>query len=302
MVLRILDSCVLLFAICFLKSSQSFQFHTLTHAHRHYTKSFAAQHEIYPSKEIHVDLAAALEVDYHPGKQDHIQNHIDNNLNVQSYLLYLMPLMAIISVLTFNIHGAVAVGDLNIFDPSQFQPVCPASDGVYQVLKLTANNLVGQENVVEYGPLIASVLLRVRLELCVLESFVYEAVVPFVQQKGLSWVLPLHETVESFLAGTIFAIASNFILLGSTKILSTLFIYFDALTGFPARLIGGISKRAFPDSVVGKGAKLYGDLSGGIRQFLESTDTFVGRYLVVVTSAYIAFKFAHFKFFNDIFP
>jgi hypothetical protein len=31
----------------------------------------------------------------------------------------------------------------NIFDPSQFQPVCPASDGVYQVLKLTANGLVG---------------------------------------------------------------------------------------------------------------------------------------------------------------
>jgi hypothetical protein len=53
----------------------------------------------------------------------------------------------------------------------------------------------GQENVVEYGPLIASVLLRIRLELCVLESFLYEAVLPFIQKKGLSWVLPLHETV-----------------------------------------------------------------------------------------------------------
>ena len=32
-----------------------------------------------------------------------------------------------------------------------------------------------------------------RLEVCVLESFVYEAVVPFVQRKGLGWILPLHE-------------------------------------------------------------------------------------------------------------
>lgn len=31
-----------------------------------------------------------------------------------------------------------------------------------------------------------------RLEVCVLESFVYEAVFPFVQRKGLGWILPLH--------------------------------------------------------------------------------------------------------------
>lgn len=131
----------------------------------------------------------------------------------------------------------------NIFDPANFQPVCPGSDGVYQVLKYAANTLVGQENVVEYGPLIASVLLRVRLELCVLESFLYEAVVPFVRTKGLSWVLPLHESVETVLAGTIFAVASNFVLLGSTKILSVLFIYADALTGMPARFLGGQAKQ-----------------------------------------------------------
>jgi hypothetical protein len=64
--------------------------------------------------------------------------------------------------------------------------------------------------------------LRVRLELCVLESFVNEAIVPFVREKGLSWVLPLHETVETFLAGTVFAVATNFILLGSTKIVAVL--------------------------------------------------------------------------------
>ena len=37
----------------------------------------------------------------------------------------------------------------------------------------------------------------------------YEAIVPFVKENGLSWVLPLHETVETFLAGVIFAVASS---------------------------------------------------------------------------------------------
>ena len=192
-----------------------------------------------------------------------------------------------------------------LFDPKQFNPVCPNSDGVYSLLKSSANFVVGPENVVEYGPLIASVLLRIRLELCVLESFVYEAIVPFVQQKGLSWVLPLHETVETFVAGTIFAAASNFILLGSTKILTVLFVYFDALTGFPARNFGKLLGRASPEKSAGKnlgaGLVAIGEIIGFIRKFLEAADTFVGRYLVIATTAYIALKFAHFKLFNDIF-
>ena len=118
----------------------------------------------------------------------------------------------------------------------------------------------------EYGPLIASVLLRVRLELCVLESFLYEAVIPFVKEKGLSWVLPLHETVETFLAGTIFAVASNFILLGSTKILTVLLIYADTLTGMPTRAIGNsirkVSKNNSPSSIIGYVLKTYGDIIG----------------------------------------
>ena len=198
-----------------------------------------------------------------------------------------------------------AADSASIFDPANFQPVCPTSDKVYQLLKVTANSLVGSANVVEYGPLIASVLLRVRLELCVLESFLYEAVVPFIRTKGLSWVLPLHETVESFLAGTIFALASNFILLGSTKIIAVLFIYADALTGFPARLLGsGIKKAARsnkPLDLVGSGIKVYGDVLGTSRKLIENIDTFVGRYLVIATTAYIAFKFLHYKVFNDVF-
>lgn len=187
----------------------------------------------------------------------------------------------------------------NVFDPSQFQPVCPSSDTFYQVLKYIANSLVGQENVVEYGPLIASVLLRIRLELCVLESFLYEAVIPFIQQKGISWVLPIHETVETFLAGTIFALASNFILLGSTKIISIVTIYLDVLTGFPSRLIGKGLKNSSAKPI-GYIFEAYGTIVGTLRNVLVKIDSFVGSYLVIATTSYIAFKFLHFKIFNGI--
>ena len=104
-----------------------------------------------------------------------------------------------------------------VLDPSNFQPVCPASDGFYRFGQGLVVGVVGQESYKEYAPLIAGGLLRVRLELCVVESFFYEAILPFIKENGLNWVLPLHETVETFLAGTIFAVATNFILIGSTK-------------------------------------------------------------------------------------
>ena len=52
------------------------------------------------------------------------------------------------------------------------------------------------------------------------ESFFNEAVGPFIKQNGLNWILPLHEAVETFIAGTIFALATTFILVGSTKLIS----------------------------------------------------------------------------------
>jgi hypothetical protein len=125
------------------------------------------------------------------------------------------------------------------FDPNTFVPVCAASDSFYRFLQSTTQTVVGKENFIEYGPLIASGLLRVRLELCVVESFFNEAVGPFIKQNGLSWVLPLHETVETFLAGTVFALATTFILVGSTKILTVIFTYTDFLLGGPFRLLGG---------------------------------------------------------------
>jgi len=141
---------------------------------------------------------------------------------------------------------AATTMDLNSFQktgltPETFKPVCVSSDAFYRLLQQAAQTLVGSENFAEYGPLIASGLLRVRLELCVVESFATEAVGPFIRDNGLSWVLPLHETVETFLAGGIFAIATTFILIGSTKLLTVIVTYTDFLLGLPSRLLGGFT-------------------------------------------------------------
>lgn len=126
-------------------------------------------------------------------------------------------------------------------NPRNFNPVCPASDNFYRFLQGSTEAVVGRDSFVEYGPLIAGGLLRIRLELCVVESFFNEAVGPFIQQNGLSWILPLHETVETFLAGTIFSLASTFILVGSTKILAVIVTYADVFLGAPARLLGSFA-------------------------------------------------------------
>jgi hypothetical protein len=136
-------------------------------------------------------------------------------------------------------------------NPSNFNPVCPASDSFYRFGQTLVVGVVGPESYKEYAPLIAGGLLRVRLELCVVESFFYEAILPFIKENGLSWVLPLHETVETFLAGTIFAVASNFILIGSTKIITVVFTYLDFFLGFPLRLVGSVGWRALEDKAIG---------------------------------------------------
>jgi hypothetical protein len=126
-------------------------------------------------------------------------------------------------------------------DPASFQPVCPASDGFYRLLQSLTEGVVGRESFLEYGPLIAGGLLRIRLELCVVESFANEAVLPFVRDNGVSWILPLHETVETFIAGVIFALATTFILLGSTKLLTVIITYTDFLVGMPSRFFAGFA-------------------------------------------------------------
>lgn len=231
--------------------------------------------------------------------------------------------------------------DMSKLTPQTFQPVCPASDGLYRFLQGTTESIVGKESFVEYGPLIAGGLLRVRLELCVVESFFNEAVGPFIQQNGISWILPFHETVETFLAGTIFALATTFILVGSTKLVTILITYADFFIGVPCRTFGGFAfdralgkpvtldigfgpfktrligpKDSDDDkskgedgsldlgdnpalTVVTGGVKSLGEASKVTREIIEAIDLFVGRYLVLYATGYIAFKFIHFKIFPD---
>eukprot|EP00527_Entomoneis_sp_CCMP2396_P005994 CAMPEP_0198139316 /NCGR_PEP_ID=MMETSP1443-20131203/2643_1 /TAXON_ID=186043 /ORGANISM="Entomoneis sp., Strain CCMP2396" /LENGTH=344 /DNA_ID=CAMNT_0043801421 /DNA_START=144 /DNA_END=1178 /DNA_ORIENTATION=+ len=234
--------------------------------------------------------------------------------------------------------GALAAEKLT-YDPSSFVPVCPTSDGFYRFLKGSTQAIVGPESFQEYGPLIAGGLLRVRLELCVVESFFQEAVGPFIAKNGLSWILPLHETVETFLAGTVFAFAATFILIGSTKIITITATYADLLLGLPSRLFGGffydralgkpvtldIGLGPFKTRLVGPPAeeeeakvdimqknpgailviavsfviKLFGQIMRIIREVCDGLDTFVGRYLVVWATGYVLIKFLHFKVFPD---
>eukprot|EP00747_Dinoflagellata_sp_TGD_P217474 gnl/TRDRNA2_/TRDRNA2_89871_c1_seq1.p1 gnl/TRDRNA2_/TRDRNA2_89871_c1~~gnl/TRDRNA2_/TRDRNA2_89871_c1_seq1.p1 ORF type:complete len:384 (-),score=86.23 gnl/TRDRNA2_/TRDRNA2_89871_c1_seq1:81-1232(-) len=133
--------------------------------------------------------------------------------------------------------AAMAANEKGIDPFFQFQPVCPASDGVFRSGQQAALLVAGNDNIEDYRPLINDVLIRVRTELCVLESFTRETAVPFVQSKGLGWVFPLHETSETYLAGVVFMIGTNFILLGSTKVLAILAIYHDLVIGLPTRLL-----------------------------------------------------------------
>ncbi|KAG8469495.1 hypothetical protein KFE25_005950 [Diacronema lutheri] len=237
----------------------------------------------------------------------------------------------------------------SVFDPRGFQPVCGASDGVYRALQGLIQAMVGDASYREYSPLIAGSLLRVRLELCVVESFFNEAIAPFIRERGLSWVLPLHETVETFLAGVVFAVATNFILIGSTKIVTVLVTYADVFFGFPVRLLSGAAWDSVAKSLRPKkepppppatplewvqraitrdqqperekwtdtlsaaegtnlallllfgSARVAGGTSKACRQAAEALDTFVGRYLLLTTVAYVGVKLVHFKLFPDIF-
>uniref|UniRef100_A0A7S1B5M9 Uncharacterized protein n=1 Tax=Corethron hystrix TaxID=216773 RepID=A0A7S1B5M9_9STRA len=166
---------------------------------------------------------------------------LDKHILVKKRELPPLSTAASVGALLFAPSSALAIRSTGEFDPDKFKPVCSTSDTFYRFLQSTTEAIVGKENYNEYGPLIAGGLLRIRLELCVVESFFNEAVGPFIKDKGLSWILPLHETVETFIAGTIFALATTFILVGSTKIVTVIVTYFDIFVGVPSRLFGGFA-------------------------------------------------------------
>jgi len=158
--------------------------------------------------------------------------------------LSVLTALAVTNAGVLDVPAAVAAkGDSNtgaLIDPFYaFSPVCPASDGVFRVGQRAAIGLAGDENIENYRPLINDVLIRVRTELCVLESFVRETAVPFVREKGVGWVFPAHETSETYLAGVVFMLGANFILLGSTKVVAIMAIYHDLSLGLMTRLAGG---------------------------------------------------------------
>jgi hypothetical protein len=115
------------------------------------------------------------------------------------------------------------------FDPNAFRPVCGASDSFYRLLQSTTRAAVGDEGMAEFGPLIAGGLLRIRLELCVVESFFSEAVGPFVRRNGLNWVLPIFrefiEGLDLFVGRYLVLIASGYIILK--------FVHFKVFPDFP---------------------------------------------------------------------
>ena len=137
-----------------------------------------------------------------------------------------------------NAAGDTAAKASDLF--AGFAPVCPLSDGAFRVGQRAAVRVAGESNIEDYRPLINDVLIRVRTELCVLESFARETAIPFVREKGVGWVLPVHETPETYLAGVVFMVGANFILLGSTKIVAILSIYHDLIVGTPVRVLGKI--------------------------------------------------------------
>jgi len=206
---------------------------------------------------------------------------------------------------------ATGTGIEALFDPSTFSPVCVASDAIYRQTQNLVLFVVGSDTYQEYAPLIAGSLLRVRLELCVVESFVTEAIVPFVKENGLNWVLPRTETVETFLAGTIFAVALNVVFVGSSKILSVVVTFVDFFVGLPARLLaaipvprdadgkvdakllGGPASTAVSATLAALG--VFGQSLEVIRKVAEFADVFVARYLALITVVYITIKFLHFR-------
>ena len=133
--------------------------------------------------------------------------------------------------------GTIRAGAKEIDPFFSFTPVCPYSDGVFRGGQRLALLVAGNDNIEDYRPLINDVLIRVRTELCVLESFTRETAVPFLQEKGVGWVLPLHETSETYLAGVVFMVGANFILLGSTKVVAILAIYHDLVLGVSTRAL-----------------------------------------------------------------
>jgi hypothetical protein len=95
-------------------------------------------------------------------------------------IVHNLPKAVVSSLVIFPCSALANTFSDQLYNPDNFKPVCAASDSFYRFLQGTTLALVGQENFVEYGPLISGGLLRIRLELCVVESYFSEAIIPFI--------------------------------------------------------------------------------------------------------------------------
>ena len=72
--------------------------------------------------------------------------------------------------------------------------------------------------------------------------------------------LPIHETSETYLAGVVFMVGANFILLGSTKVVAILAIYHDLSLGPLARGAGRLLGMATPEAEEEKREREFNEL------------------------------------------
>ena len=195
----------------------------------------ASSHSLHGKDSNHRRVRPMMEIEKNSNK-----HQTSNNKALWASSVALAPVL-----LAEKANAVDSIISQEVYNPATFQPVCPTSDGFYRFLQSGIETVVGKEKFIEYGPLIAGGLLRVRLELCVVESFFNEAVGPFIKENGVSWILPLHETVETFLAGSIFALATTFILVGSTKLLTVITTYFDLLVRifFEGCIVCGLERK-----------------------------------------------------------
>ena len=77
-------------------------------------------------------------------------------LSISLSVLFFGGMISFVRPMMINAADSVLTFSQPMFDPSSFQPVCPASDGFYQFMKSFIATIIGQENIAEYGPLIAS--------------------------------------------------------------------------------------------------------------------------------------------------
>ena len=66
--------------------------------------------------------------------------------------------------------------------------------------------------------------------------------------------------------------------------------------------LGNVDTKELPIVVLSGGVKAVGETSKIVREGFEALDLFVGRYLTLIVTEYIGFKFLHFKVFPDFPP